>query len=368
MRALDLARLVAPLFGAATATIPWSEALLPMAHALGAHHHSLWTRSSRNLLLRYRVACSVPTEAADRYTEHYGVLDPLAPRAVALPLGTIFSSDDLMPFDRLRRSSYYNEWMGFYEMRRFIGSACSLPSTEEFVAIAFQRPPGSEPFDADDRELMSAIVPQLRAATEVWSRVRDVQERMHDLERLVDGVTIGMALLGPDGRVRFHNRSLAEIIARRNGFSIGADGLLQCGSPSDTDRLYAAARRVAHTGLATTLEISRPSDRRPYRVVMIPVEGGATLPGKAVLVRVHDPAQQDRDTERRLRERFDLTPAEAQVTVRLAQGQALSAVAAGTGRSLATARNLIKRAFSKTDTHRQAALVALVHALENDTR
>ena len=62
-----------------------------------------------------------------------------------------------------------------------------------------------------------------------------------------------------------------------------------------------------------------------------------------------------------------MTPAEAELTVHLARGASLAEIAAKTSRSIGTARNLLKRAFAKTDTHRQAELVCLVQRIENET-
>lgn len=59
---------------------------------------------------------------------------------------------------------------------------------------------------------------------------------------------------------------------------------------------------------------------------------------------------------------FDLTRAEAQIAVLLAQGQDLAAIAALRNCSVLTVRTQIKALFGKTDTNRQSALVARLHA------
>jgi DNA-binding CsgD family transcriptional regulator len=59
---------------------------------------------------------------------------------------------------------------------------------------------------------------------------------------------------------------------------------------------------------------------------------------------------------------YGLTEAEARVAQRLAAGDPLDAIAGDLGIRLATVRNHLKQIFEKTGTHRQAALVALLHA------
>jgi DNA-binding CsgD family transcriptional regulator len=57
---------------------------------------------------------------------------------------------------------------------------------------------------------------------------------------------------------------------------------------------------------------------------------------------------------------FALTPAEARLAVIIAQGAKAEYAAEVLGISLATARNQLKSVFSKTGTHRQSELVALL--------
>jgi DNA-binding CsgD family transcriptional regulator len=57
---------------------------------------------------------------------------------------------------------------------------------------------------------------------------------------------------------------------------------------------------------------------------------------------------------------FRLTRAEARLASRLTGGASLESIADTLGISYETARNLLKRIMSKTDTHRQGELVALL--------
>jgi DNA-binding CsgD family transcriptional regulator len=65
-------------------------------------------------------------------------------------------------------------------------------------------------------------------------------------------------------------------------------------------------------------------------------------------------------TVERLQRRYGFTATEARVAVALASGASLSEIARSLGMSRATARNHLKQILSKTDTHRQAQLVALL--------
>jgi DNA-binding CsgD family transcriptional regulator len=66
-----------------------------------------------------------------------------------------------------------------------------------------------------------------------------------------------------------------------------------------------------------------------------------------------------------LKDRFDLTPAEARLVARLIAGESLRPCANALGIKYQTVRTCLKSVFQKTKTHRQAELVLVViRALE----
>jgi DNA-binding CsgD family transcriptional regulator len=65
-----------------------------------------------------------------------------------------------------------------------------------------------------------------------------------------------------------------------------------------------------------------------------------------------------------LRFKFDLTPAEARLVLRLVEGDSLKSSAQALGIGYETARTTLKSVFHKTGTRRQAELViAVIHAM-----
>jgi DNA-binding CsgD family transcriptional regulator len=65
-----------------------------------------------------------------------------------------------------------------------------------------------------------------------------------------------------------------------------------------------------------------------------------------------------------LKDRFDLTPAEARLVARLMTGESLRSCAKALGIKYETLRGQLKSVFQKTKTHRQTELVLTVfHAM-----
>ena len=68
-----------------------------------------------------------------------------------------------------------------------------------------------------------------------------------------------------------------------------------------------------------------------------------------------------------LKDRFDLTPAEARLVARLMTGESLRSCAKALGIKYETLRSRLKSVFQKTKTHRQAELVMVVIRAMNET-
>ncbi|APG86642.1 two component system response regulator (plasmid) [Sinorhizobium americanum CCGM7] len=85
-------------------------------------------------------------------------------------------------------------------------------------------------------------------------------------------------------------------------------------------------------------------------------------PGQAVAVLI-DPETASKPEQATIQACFSLSVAESKLAHRLASGGSLEEVAKACGISYQTARNQLKAIFSKTGTHRQSELVALLSGL-----
>jgi DNA-binding CsgD family transcriptional regulator len=105
-----------------------------------------------------------------------------------------------------------------------------------------------------------------------------------------------------------------------------------------------------------------PREGRPLIVHAAPIVGTAQnlfQRAKAILMIV-DPDEHRDPAEPLLRQAFGLSPAESRLAIELASGRDLKEIAAARSISEGTARAQLKAIFAKTDTHRQAELVALL--------
>lgn len=94
--------------------------------------------------------------------------------------------------------------------------------------------------------------------------------------------------------------------------------------------------------------------------VPVPIQLRGQLNGAHALLYIREVAHASDFFKEFLQQEYHLTPAEASVTIRLAAGASLRAASKQLNISIWTARSHLRSIFQKTNTHRQAELVALL--------
>lgn len=185
--------------------------------------------------------------------------------------------------------------------------------------------------------------------------------------RALDLVSPGMVLIDEKGSALFANRQARQLICQANGLRL-EDTLTAFGG----DR----ARRLRET-LKTALEasqageerisclrLSRPGEHRDLLILACSLERQAeSLEGDpAVVLLLSDPEQRAKLPQEVLANLFGLTPTEARIALALAEGLRSEEIAARMAIAPTTVAFHLRNLFQKTDTHRQAELIALVLA------
>jgi DNA-binding CsgD family transcriptional regulator len=183
-----------------------------------------------------------------------------------------------------------------------------------------------------------------------------------------------LAALDAQGSVTHVTRRAQALLAERDGLDLAARGL-SARQPAAQRRIEAmiagALRRRDGTpdAPAPTVLVPRPSCRPSYVVqaMALPARrGGGTGTGTgacAVLVTILDPVRGPRPRREAVRAVFGLTPAEAEVALRIFDGGGLAQAARETGIAVSTLRTHLLHVFEKTGVHRQADLVRLLASL-----
>lgn len=170
------------------------------------------------------------------------------------------------------------------------------------------------------------------------------------LELLPDGAVV----LDGERRVVATNAAFRRTLRRRGALTI-SNRVLAARNP-DVDRRFAArVAAVAHAGGEYVLRVPVPAAADAIELRIAPLRG--THDRALVAVVVHDAPHARSVCAARLRELHDLTRAEAEVAVRLADGCSLEGAAESLGISRNTVRTHVRHLFAKCGVSTQAALL-----------
>lgn len=185
---------------------------------------------------------------------------------------------------------------------------------------------------------------------------------------LVDAMRHALILLAGDGSIVHTNPAAAVLLGRDDGLR-NRDSAVEATRPSTNSELHARIEQAVRCGArgcrsGATLTCSRPSGKWPYIIQVLPLgcASRSEQSGPALLL-VVDPDSKPSPTQDLIRRIFGMTPAEAEVCLRILDGDGLKSVADQLNLSLATVKTHLQHVFDKTQTHRQAELVRLLLAV-----
>jgi DNA-binding CsgD family transcriptional regulator len=306
------------------------------------------------------------TESLQESVDHYfrdgwQTRDIRAERAVPLLLDgkRAFIDQDILTLDELHAAQYINE--------------CSLPNGFKWAAgvgfsagsalwaLCFHRTSKEEPFTAKDSRFLATLSERLSEAATLSSVIGRVAltsaTNAFDLvclpaiaiDRLGYVLDANNAACGMfDGELRIRNRRLVTSDLQANNLLQKLiDRLLATDDSEPLSREPIIVRRKRNGSVVIRILPVHFIARNPF------------LGARALLT--FSPVESRRRRDPNLLVRlFGLTPAESKLAACIAEGVSLEVAAEEFGISRETARNQLKSIFSKTNTHRQAQLVAII--------
>ncbi len=317
-------------------------------------------------------SAGIPPDSARRYLERFAAPDqnPWLRAALALPCERWLDEEMLPGADDLGETAFWRELVAPLGLQRLLATVLHVAGAQ-VTLLSVHRPASQPPFGPKERTLLDQLLPHVRRAAEVRALLRGVlADRTAALEAL-DTLPAAVVLFDEAGREQFGNRAARDLLARADGL-LQDQGVLRCADAQETRALQQAIARAAgtgarhHDGDEDGVSISRPSGRKPLRVLVAPLHGAhlseLTHRCRAMAV-ITDPEHGPGTDLRMLQRLWGLTATEAQVASGLASGESLAEVAERLGVSHNTARTHLARVLDKTGAHRQQELVRLFAGL-----
>lgn len=186
-----------------------------------------------------------------------------------------------------------------------------------------------------------------------------------EIQAAVDSVPLPAAIIAIDRRLHYANDAMMHEFA--DGLFVVTGGRFGLAAAASTSFAAIMARietqvRAGQAADADGFTIGDPRDHHGYVVHVTPIEVCDAFgfdQNTAVLVTARAWARTGAVDFSRLREAFDLTEPEAQLTFALVESGSLATAARARGLTEGSARQYLKRIFQKTNTTGQVELVSL---------
>lgn len=367
--------LIGEIYDAAFTPALWGTTLEHLADAVGGAQVMMGIHDFANGAIQV-VAPRMDPVLVDSYREHWWTGDRLWQRTNTAPVGEVLHAERFVPRAELERSEFYSEWYRRLDLDA-AGLGVNLDVQHGVPSLCgIKRGRGKGHFSADQVALFEALVPHLTRAARVHRQAWALN--------LSEGLLLaGIARLAQAVLALDHRQHVVYANAPAEALLRAEDGLrLRGGRLMVTDaacRARLAARLAAQASPWHTpspedaLEIPR-TQAGPLRAQLLamPAQAGELqvqagwLPQAppAVLMILEDPDAIHLQRKHALQQRFQLTPAEAELALQIRHGDGRAAAARRLGISAGTARIHLQRVFDKTGVHRQAELVRLLEALD----
>lgn len=303
------------------------------------------------------------------YRQRFVHIDHFAPAFTHLPIGVVFTGDEVLPWERQRKTEFCNDYLLAQGVRHVMGGV--LARDERYnLQFGLQRVRGSPDYNREDRQLLRLLMPHMTRAAQIHRKMAEVTAEKHWALSALDRLRVGVVLLDELGRPLFVNRE-AERLAATCGFAVKREGLTLTTS-ADTARLRrlildAAALATGRGAMGGgCLRTAGSGAALQFQVIPLPLGLSErpleqSLPGGCVAVFVSS-CGGPRLSPERIAAMHGLTRAEARLAALLAKGSSLDEAAETLSVSVGTVRSQLKSIFAKTGVSRQPELVALLLA------
>jgi DNA-binding CsgD family transcriptional regulator len=243
------------------------------------------------------------------------------------------------------------------------------PDPSILVAVSVQRSANKPAFSDDELGLLTVLSRHVEKSLRLSVRLLDAELRDLEMQQALSRIGVGVITVEAGCRIRFVNAA-AERLLVDHGIRVKHQQLCfeNSAAQEELDRTVSSwVERAADSALSRPIpHLIRASHReRPVTVYILPVIRWSTEPSHFLtrtraIVLIIDQQPADPLDPSTVRDLLDLTLGEARVAALIGAGISPKEAAERLGVAEATARNTLKRVFSKVGVSRQSELAVLL--------
>lgn len=360
--------LVTDFFKAATGAMSWDRALDGMQAAFSARAAIIQAVDLRDgRILGFHNGGPPMQECVLQYLSGYHAKDPRRSHILARGMDGVdqwWHCHEHFDERFVANNEFYLDFAPAYELR-YLATVMLMPAENVLAAFALELPAARGPLNSDEREDARRLGIHMREALLAHERVRQMAAQALAGHGLLQGFVYPMWLMDVDRFVLFANQAAQrEVTDETRAAMRGARFALKRDA---ADRaLSERLRQLADQGHGATASIDlRATASDPpmwlHLSWMVPGEVlGAFGDRPQVLATLFDPARTRSLDPFALGNLFGLTPTEARVAARLADGLTADAIAKEHGTALSTVRTHIRQLLAKFGMSRTTDVIRLL--------
>lgn len=344
--------------------VPWGGALVMLRGIMRANWATLILRpaSADQPALLVRAGQRGPEVYNAAYIHHQVFsMDPF----VGLPVDRVCTIDELID-TRWMTGEFYKSFLEPNEIRYIMGADIVTQGGAD-CRLRITRPPGAQDFSEQDKALCAALLPHLKRAVTLHSRIEFIETERQLYATTMDRMLVGTVVFDEKGAVIRTNAVADAILAERDGLRLSQNGL-HAEFPAE-DRELQRLIKLALGSPGTTpavpeaMSLTRRSGRGSLGLLVRPAPLGEWSEDRhrpTAVAFIRDPERKSQLSRDMIRHLFGLTAAEATLALLLANGLTLDEAAEELKIRKNTIRAHLRSIFAKTGVRRQTTLVHLL--------
>ncbi|KTT02904.1 helix-turn-helix transcriptional regulator [Pseudomonas rhizoryzae] len=289
------------------------------------------------------------------YAAYYHLLDPGRECMPQRAVGHWYHDWRDIGTERIKRDPYYQD----YQHPLGLGNNSCVKLYETASAKAYLTlitEVDCSPPEASQQLLLEQLSPHLRLAGTFASHLAALSRQLHHQSLLLEQSGHYLWLVDGQSQLIFASRHGEALLRSSDGPLRILQGRIR--ARREDIQLGRTIQRAAGIGSPPSASLIRLDDQQGRQLLVVPVSPSLIPNGSAPLVLL-TLSHRALDKER-VRDLFKLTPAETRLALLLMEGLTPEACATRLTVSITTIRSQLRALLRKTDTERQAELVALL--------
>ncbi len=317
-------------------------------------------------------SANIDASALKLYAERYLAVSPVTRYLADKTVGAVCAINFLQRESEWTKGEFFHEFVRQLNDAHYYGGALLATHEGRMVKLSFQRRKKDGPFTSRELRELAMLGPHFERALQISQQLAQGRERHAAMTSLLDGLEFAVFLLDRAGRVVLRNRRSEDLLSRGSDLRLKQGRLCLAGAAEDERllRLIQESTRTAvgaglHAGGALSVPELGPERRLCLLVTPLTSASGQwDFPGEQICagVFVSAPSAWRSLGPQVLMSWFGLTPAEAQLAERLANGERPEDIADDRQVSRETIKVQTRSIYEKVGVHRQAQLARLLLA------